>query len=127
MLLYTVFSSCLEYILFQPLSVFRSGSRGSIAAPQPPQNRACPSPSTRLKHITNTTLPHAHLALIVAECCFSLSAALGHRILDSHPWLVSMPHGFADGRRDELEPGCCSCLFTLSPYHAAAGFAFPLR
>src|SRR5260221_14655468 len=105
----------------------QSGSRGSIAAPQPPQNRACPSPSTRLKHITNNTLPHAHLALIVAECCFSLSAALGHCIPDSHPLLVSMPHGFADGRRDEPEPGCCSCLFPLGREHGGDGCGVPLR
>jgi hypothetical protein len=52
-------------------------ARGALLSLQPPQNRACPSPSTRLKHITSTTAPSSLPASTIEPFYFLLSALLG--------------------------------------------------
>lgn len=59
--------------LFRPAQAELSGSRRSLTAPRPPQNRACASQRTRLKHITNNT---ALCALIVGQSCVRLPVIL---------------------------------------------------
>jgi hypothetical protein len=55
-----------------------SGSRENIAAPRPPQNRACPSQDTRLKRITNSTALCSPPASTNVRLGFSLPEVHGH-------------------------------------------------
>src|SRR5947208_7484631 len=104
-----------------------SGSQGDIAAPQPPQNRACPSPSTRLKHITNHTAPLALLAGTVELLSFLLPLPSGRCRIGNRLSLDLCQHEFVDDTNDEPVPDCCRCLFLLERETVDDELEFPPR